>query len=175
MRPFLQTITLPFAMALLFNSCSEEENKSADKFTIENDFEEITYWTEIPSVIKSVSRSGNYCTFTSQDQPYTTTLKMPYEVLKKKNANKISASAWIKSDKLSPSVKLVISVETPDKKYYWNGSDSTALSSNVNTWREIKVEGVIPPETPESAVVIFYGWNTGADFVLWDDFKLTAN
>lgn len=175
MKKYIRLMVPAFSILLLMNACSNEEETTKDKFSTENNFEEISYWTEIPSVIKSSARSGHYCTFTDESHPYTATLKLPYAELKKLNAQKITASAWLKSDQRYPSSKLVISVEANGKNFYWNGSDSTMVSSQTSEWREIKIEGIIPAETPESATIIFYGWNTGKDFVLWDDFKLTAN
>jgi hypothetical protein len=164
-----------FIALLLLNACSSPDNVRSDKYIIENNFEEISFWTETSSVIKSVSRSGSYATFCDETHPYSATLRLPYSVVKKLNTTRLTGTAWIKSDKRYPSSKLVLSIEDNGKNYYWNGSDSTALSDQTNEWREVKVEGIIPPGTPETATIIFYGWNTGKDFILWDDFKLTAN
>ena len=128
------------------------------------------FWTNVSTLTREKSYSGEYSSRTGKDFPYSLTFKYPLCKLPDTLKNKLMVHIKILQQSDQHDAKLVIQTEGTSEATYWEGLTLQEQVSESGTWKEVGYSYYFSPQTKEADTLKIYVYNPSDVLVYVDDF-----
>ncbi len=152
-------------------SCKRNKNPKDDGY-YSQDFENFSQWLgESPSITNEFSRSGEFCTKMDSSNSYSQSFAKKMSEIKEKGYKKVKIRVWGALSNTSARCKLIVSVNTDEKTYYWNGTPFNEFISKPKEWGQIMTE-VDLDKYPGEGYLKVYAIIDGKEKAYMDDVEI---
>ncbi len=143
-----------------------------DEGIFSNDFEQLSYWNNSGSLVRGAGKDGSACLVVDPEHPYSAGFTVSYGEVKKLKPRQVRVEGWFKVEQEQDSAKLVACVMKNNENLAWQGAATPTLLGKTRVWTRISVSVNIPANTPDDALIVVFGLNTGNGGVLFDDLSI---
>ena len=116
----LKKVLLLITIITTLVSC--KENKTPQEGYYFQDFENMSQWfAETPQITNEIAKSGEFCTKMDSVNPYSQSFAKKMSEIKAKGYKKVKVKAWGAISNTSARCKLIVSINSGDQVFFWNG------------------------------------------------------
>lgn len=161
---------LALAVVVMLVACKKEKKES---MTYTNDAEQMLGWCNYHT-LRGVANahSGGHVSYTDSAQVYSLTLREKMSVIKKADAARIIASAWVNPETMAGKGSLILSVDGNNKNYFWKSFDSQLVVKQPGKWYNLTITETLPADLPDDALLSVFFWNTSKLPIMVDDIEV---
>ena len=174
MKTGIKNQLLFISIAIILTSGCVRRNKS-DSLNYFQDFESLKGWTPNAQVVNDIPAvSGNYCGYTNETHPYSTTLHLMFSDFGTKKPKKVKASVWCYLNSSACQGSFCFQVMTPaNENKNWAAVKLTDVVKTPKKWTKVTLEATINDASvaSDNSVNLFL-WNTAKDVIYLDDCRV---
>ena len=139
MKCELKNLILLVTVITILVSC--KGNRTPQNGYYFQDFENVPQWfSETPQLTNEIAKSGEFCTKMDASNTYSQCFVKKMADIKAKGYKKIKVKVWGALSNTSARCKLIVSINTDVKVYFWNGVQYNDYISKPNTWGLVTME-----------------------------------
>jgi hypothetical protein len=157
-------------LLFLVTACGSDQK--SEWISLDNDFENMAYWSDGQGLVRDTAGSGRFSTYTDVSHPYTQTLAVTMKDLKRNNIKAILVSCKVMSVHNDPKAKLVVSLEKEGKNLLWQGVEIQQSMKETGAWADLRLRVDVSEALSDDVLLKVYGVNDGQRRVYWDDFTI---